>query len=58
MQDLVYMLVLVAFFVLAGLFVVACDRIIGPDEDALAEANRGAPAPQPESGPESEKLAA
>ena len=54
MQDLVFMLVLVVFFVLAGLFVVVCDRIIGPDEEALAEANRGAP----ESGPETEKLAA
>jgi hypothetical protein len=60
MQDLVYMAVLVVFFVLAGLFVVACDRIIGPDEEALADANRGAPAPTPQrgSGAESEKLAA
>jgi len=53
MQDVVYMAVLVVFFVLAGLFVLACDRIIGPDEAALAEANRGAPA----SAPEAEKAA-
>jgi hypothetical protein len=45
MQDVVYMLVLVAFFVLAGLFVVACDRIIGPDEEALANTSRSAPDP-------------
>jgi len=47
MQDVVYMLVLVAFFALAGLFVVACDRIIGPDEAALAESSRGEPEPEP-----------
>jgi hypothetical protein len=40
MQDIVFMIVLVVFFVLAGLFVVACDRIIGPDDEALAETNR------------------
>jgi hypothetical protein len=28
--------IMLAFFVLAGLFVVACDRIIGPDEQALS----------------------
>jgi hypothetical protein len=54
MEDLAFMAVLVVFFVLAGLFVVACDRIIGPDDVALAEGERGAPAPQPED----EKLAA
>jgi len=47
MQDVVYMVVLVAFFVAAWLFVVACDRIIGPDEEALREASRGAPEPEP-----------
>ena len=41
MQDLVYLVVLVAFFVLAGLYVLACDRIIGNDEDALAEGPTG-----------------
>ena len=48
MQDLVFMVVLVVFFGLAGLFVVACDRLIGPDEAALSESARGAPAPEPE----------
>lgn len=45
MQDAVFMLVLLAFFSAAALFVVACDRIIGPDEDALADSTRGAPSP-------------
>jgi hypothetical protein len=40
MQDVVFMIVLVVFFVLAGLFVVGCDRIIGPDDEALSETNR------------------
>jgi hypothetical protein len=53
MQDLVYMAVLVVFFTMAGLFVVACDRIIGRDEDALAEGAHGAPEP-----PAIEKVAA
>jgi hypothetical protein len=54
MDDVWFMLVLVVFFVLSGLFVVACDRIIGPDEPALAEANRGAPT----SGPNADQKAA
>jgi hypothetical protein len=41
MQDVIYVVVVIVFFVLSGLFVVACDRIIGPDEEALAEANKG-----------------
>jgi len=53
MQDLVYIAVLFAFFAVASLFVVACDRIIGSDEDALAD--RGAPV-EPE--PEQPRLAA
>jgi hypothetical protein len=51
MQDLVFMVVLVVFFGLAGLFVVACDRIIGTDEQALAEGARGEPEPEPGSHP-------
>jgi hypothetical protein len=47
MQDVVFMVVLVVFFVLAGLFVVACDRIIGRDEEALAEGAHGVPDPAP-----------
>jgi hypothetical protein len=60
MQDFVFMAVLVVFFVLAGLFVKACDRIIGPDDEALAEGSRGAPAPTPAPAPQTsdEKLAA
>lgn len=46
MQDAIYVLVLFAFFGLAGLFVVACDRIIGSDEEALAEGLGGTPAPE------------
>jgi hypothetical protein len=54
MQDLLYIAVTIAFFVVAGLFVVACDRIIGSDEAALAEVQRGAP----EAKPGAEKVAA
>jgi hypothetical protein len=32
MADVIYVLAIVAFFALAALFVVACDRIIGPDD--------------------------
>jgi hypothetical protein len=54
MQDVIFMAVLIVFFTLAGLFVVACDRIIGKDDDALAEGARGAPEP----GSATERLAA
>jgi hypothetical protein len=36
-QDLVYVAVMIAFFAIAALFVVGCDRIIGSDEAALTE---------------------
>jgi hypothetical protein len=36
-QDLVYVATMIAFFALAALFVVGCDRIIGSDEEALAQ---------------------
>jgi hypothetical protein len=36
MNDFAFVAIMLAFFVLLGLFVVACDRIIGPDEQALA----------------------
>ena len=53
------LVVLVVFFVLAGLFVVACDRLIGPDDLALGEADRATPArPQPEGGVDAERQAA
>jgi hypothetical protein len=32
MADVLFVAVVVAFFALAAVFVVACDRIIGPDE--------------------------
>lgn len=32
MADVLFVLVVVAFFAVAAAFVVACDRIIGPDE--------------------------
>ena len=38
MADLVFVLIIVAFFALAALFVTACDRIIGSDEEAFADA--------------------
>ncbi len=41
MADLVYVVVLVAFFAVATLFVAACDRIVGPDESTLEGATEG-----------------
>jgi hypothetical protein len=41
--DLLYVAVMVAFVVVAALFVVACDKIIGPDEVALADQHREEP---------------
>jgi hypothetical protein len=34
MQDVLFIVVVLAFFAVATLFVVACDHIIGPDEDS------------------------
>jgi hypothetical protein len=41
MADLVVVVGIVAFFAICALYVVACDRIIGPDPDpgAVAEAD-------------------
>lgn len=36
MNDFAFVGILLAFFVLAALFVRACDRIIGPGEDVQA----------------------
>jgi hypothetical protein len=58
MQDLIFMLALVGFFLLTGLFVIGCDRIIGSDEAALAEDQRGAPAPEPQPSDVLERRAA
>jgi hypothetical protein len=38
MNDFAFVAVILAFFALAALFVVACDRIIGSDEEAFAGA--------------------
>jgi len=35
-NDLAYLAILIAFFALAALFVVACDRIVGADEATAA----------------------
>jgi hypothetical protein len=40
MADLVFVVILVAFFVLAAGLVRACDRIIGPAEHTSAEDTR------------------
>lgn len=32
LPDLIFVVIIVAFFVLAALFIRACDRIVGPDE--------------------------
>ena len=36
MEDVGYVLLMVGFVVLAVLFVIGCDKIIGPDDVALA----------------------
>ena len=36
MNDFAFVAIILAFFVVAALFVVACDRIIGGDEEAFA----------------------
>jgi hypothetical protein len=40
MEDVGYVLLMVAFVVIAALFTIGCDKIIGPDEPALAEEER------------------
>ena len=48
MADVIYLAVMFAFFGVAALFVVACDKIIGPDDVALREGLTTAPTPEPE----------
>jgi hypothetical protein len=36
MEDVGYVLLIVGFVVLAALFTIGCDKLIGPDEVALA----------------------
>jgi hypothetical protein len=40
MEDVGYVLLMVGFVVLAALFVIGCDKIIGPDDVALAREER------------------
>lgn len=47
MLDLVYVALVVAFFVAAAAYVVACDRVIGLDEDDLVEGGERDDEPQP-----------
>ena len=37
MQDLLYLAIMVVYVVVSALFVIGCDKIIGPDDSALAE---------------------
>jgi hypothetical protein len=43
--DLIFVAVIIAFFALAALFVVACDHIIGADDSAVTGTREPAPAP-------------
>ncbi len=43
MADLLFVLIVIAFFGLMVLLVKACDRIIGPDEPAEATERTAAP---------------
>jgi hypothetical protein len=47
-NDVTFVLILIAFFALAAVFVVACDKIIGADDAALHERTTGEPEPEPE----------
>jgi hypothetical protein len=48
-NDVTYVAIMIAFFALAALFVIACDRIIGSDEEALAVGDEElTPAPEPD----------
>ena len=48
-NDLAFVAIMIAFFALAALFVIACDKIIGSDEEALAASDEElTPAPEPE----------
>jgi hypothetical protein len=40
MWDLLYVAVMIALVAVASLFVIACDKIIGSDDEALADQHR------------------
>jgi hypothetical protein len=52
-NDIAYLAIMIAFFALAALFVIACDKIIGSDDEALAVGGEDS-----EHSPEPEQLAA
>lgn len=53
MGDVGYLVLMVAFVALAMVFVVGCDKIIGPDEPALSDTARaGEPAEEPSAQPD------
>jgi hypothetical protein len=43
MADVGHVLLMLGFFVLAVLFTIGCDKIIGPDEVAIADDERDEP---------------
>lgn len=45
MADVVYLLIFVAFFILAAGYVKACEAIIGPDQAAPADVPETEPEP-------------
>ena len=52
MGDVGYLALMVAFMALAIAFTIGCDKIIGPDEPALSDAERDVqPAAEPSSRP-------
>jgi hypothetical protein len=49
-NDVTFVVIMIAFFAVAALFVIACDKIIGSDEEALAIGDdEETPSPEPES---------
>lgn len=36
MRDVLFLLLIVGFFAVAGLLVTACDRIVGPDPSSVS----------------------
>jgi hypothetical protein len=46
-NDFAYVAILIAFFAVAALFVIACDKIIGPDEIALRLGETAITDPEP-----------
>jgi len=40
MEDVWYLLIMIGFVVVSALFVIGCDKIIGPDDEALADQGR------------------